>query len=279
MRNHPTSKSSTSSKPCLKWIGGKSRLLSELIPALPTGRRLVEPFVGGGSVFLGTKFPEYLLGDNNPHLINLYREVATHPDEFIEIASSFFCETYRSKEQYLEVRSAFNETNENVLQAAQFLYLNQFGFNGLCRYNRSGKFNVPYGHKSRVPRFPREEILNFARKAQRATFVCADFDSVMQMAEPGDVIYCDPPYLDRDGAASFRAYGPNEFSFDQQRELAKLARELAGRGIPVAISNHDCDAARELYSGAKIIDFTVRRSVSATGNARGNVAELLAVFD
>jgi DNA adenine methylase len=239
----------------------------------------VEPFVGGGSVFLGTDFSEYLLGDNNPHLISFYREVATHPEQFIEIASSFFCETYRSKEQYLEVRRAFNETSESILQAAQFLYLNKFGFNGLCRYNRSGKFNVPYGHKSRVPRFPREEILNFARKAQRATLVCGDFASVMQNAKPGDVVYCDPPYLDRDEAASFRAYGPNEFSFDKQRALAELARELAGRGIPVAISNHDCAAARELYSGAKIVEFTVRRSVSAADGARGKVAELLAVFD
>jgi DNA adenine methylase len=279
MQKHSAPKSSTPSKPCLKWIGGKTRLLSQIIPALPTGRRLVEPFVGGGSVFLGTDFSEYMLGDNNPDLINLYRELATHPEQFIEIASSYFCEAYRSQEKYLEVRRAFNAGSESSLMAAQFLYLNQFGFNGLCRYNRSGKFNVPYGHKSRVPRFPKAEILNFAWKAQRATLVCGDFASMMQMAKPGDVVYCDPPYLDRDEAASFRAYGPNEFSLDQQRELAELARELARRGIPVAISNHDCETARELYSGAKITEFVVRRSVSATSSARVEVAELLAVFD
>lgn len=278
MQTHPASETATSAKPSLKWVGGKSRLLPEIIPALPAGHRLVEPFVGGGAVFLGTNYSEYLLGDNNPHLVHLYRVVAEQPERFIEISSSFFSERYRSQAQYLEVRRAFNGASETLLRAAQFLYLNKLGFNGLCRYNRAGQFNVPYGHHVRVPRFPHEEIMNFLRKAQRATFVHADFVSVMRMARPGDVVYCDPPYLDRDGIASFRAYGPGEFDFDRQRELADLARELAGRGIPVAISNHDCAAAREIYSGAKILDFSVHRSVSASSGARGKVAELLAVF-
>jgi DNA adenine methylase len=96
----------------------------------------------------------------------------------------------------------------------------------------------------------------------------------MQMARLGDVVYCDPPYLDRDGSASFRAYGAGGFSFDRQCELADVARQLAKSGIPVAI----CAAARQLYSGAKILDFSMRRSVSASSGARGPVAELLAVF-
>jgi DNA adenine methylase len=278
MQKHPASETQKSAKPFLKWVGGKSRLLPHLIPALPVGNRLVEPFVGGGAVFLGTDFSEYLLGDSNSHLIELYRTVAQQTEQFIAMAEPFFSEAYRCQERFLEIRSTFNEANEGPLRAAQFLYLNKLGFNGLCRYNRAGRFNVPYGHHAHVPRFPREQILSFAEKAQRATFVNADFASVMRMARPGDVVYCDPPYLDRDGAASFRAYSPGEFSFKRQCELANLARELAGRGIPVAISNHDCDAAREIYSGATILDFSVRRSVGASRDSRGQAAELLAVF-
>ncbi|MGA9914399.1 MAG: Dam family site-specific DNA-(adenine-N6)-methyltransferase [Paraburkholderia sp.] len=259
-------------------MGGKSRLLAQLLPALPRGSRLIEPFFGGAAVFLATNFSDYLLGDSNPHLIELYRTVAQQLEQFIEMALPFFNEGCRSKERFLEIRSTFNEANESLHRAAQFLYLNKFGFNGLCRYNRSGQFNVPYGHHVRLPRFPREEIMSCAKKAQRATFVHADFASVMRMARSGDVVYCDPPYLDRDGAASFRAYSPGEFCFERQRELANLARELAERGIPVAISNHDCAAAREIYSGATILDFSVRRSVSASSDSRGQIAELLAVF-
>jgi DNA adenine methylase len=227
MQIHPasqTAKSARPAKPPLKWVGGKSRLLAHLIPALPAGNRLVEPFVGGGAVFLGTNFSEYLLGYSNSHLIELYRMVAEQPEQFIEMAAPLFSEGYRSQERFLEVRSEFNNGNEGLLRAAQFLYLNRFGFNGLCRYNRSGQFNVPYGHHVRVPSFPREEILSLAKKAQRATFVHADFASVMRMARSGDVVYCDPPYLDRDGVASFRAYSPGEFTFDRQRELADMAR-------------------------------------------------------
>ncbi|NPT47164.1 Dam family site-specific DNA-(adenine-N6)-methyltransferase [Paraburkholderia sp. 1N] len=157
MQIHPasqTEKSAKAAKPPLKWVGSKSRLLAQLLPALPHGNRLVEPFVGGGAVFLGTNFSDYLLGDSNSHLIELYRTVAEQPEQFIEMALPFFSESYRSQERFLEIRSAFNEAKEGLLRAAQFLYLNRFGFNGLCRYNRSGQFNVPYGHHVCVPSFP-----------------------------------------------------------------------------------------------------------------------------
>jgi DNA adenine methylase len=170
MQSHPASEPEKFAKPPLKWVGGKSRLLAQLIPALPVGNRLVEPFVGGGAVFLGTNFSEYLLGVSNAHLIQLYRAVAEQPEQFIEIASSLFCESNRSKERYLEIRREFNDAGDDLVRAARFLYLNKFGFNGLCRYNQSGQFNVPYGHKAAVPRFPVDEVTNFAKKARRATF-------------------------------------------------------------------------------------------------------------
>jgi DNA adenine methylase len=266
-------------RPLLKWAGGKSRLLSHIIPALPKGRRLIEPFVGGGAVFLNaTGFEKYLLGDSNKHLINLYRTVVERPQEFVDVAQLFFNESFRSPERYLEVRHAFNRESDVLTQSAQFLFLNRFGFNGLCRYNRSGQYNVPYGHLQQVPAFPTQQIFAFAEKAREATFVHGDFAAIMRSAEPGDVIYADPPYLDRDDVASFRGYGATGFGLDRQSELADLARELAGRGVPVVISNHDCSVARDLYAGAEIATFSARRSISATADSRGHVGEILAVF-
>lgn len=278
MLKHPEQQTVRPVRPVLKWAGGKSRLLSQVVPALPARRRLVEPFVGGGAVFLGTEFDEYLLADSNPHLIEMYRAVADAPHEFIDLASSYFTEEYLSAERYVEVRQAFNEATDGFVRAAQFLYLNRHGFNGLCRYNKSGGFNVPYGKPSRLPTFPREQILAFAAKASRAKFLHADFAEVMRMTSPGDIVYCDPPYLDRDGAVSFTAYGPNGFGIERQRQLANLAREVASKGIPVVISNHDCATARELYSGAEIRSLSARRSISAAGHGRENVGELLAIF-
>ncbi|WP_429345318.1 DNA adenine methylase [Paraburkholderia sp. GAS42] len=265
-------------RPFIKWIGGKSRILQQIVPRLPPGRRLIEPFVGGGSIFLATRYEEYLLGDANAHLVELYQAVSQNRDEFVRVAEMYFNEQYRTAEQYLSVRSAFNSEQEALTRAAQFLYLNRHGFNGLCRYNKAGGFNTPYGHPKRVPRFPLDEIVAFSEKAQRATFVSADFSELMDAATPDDVVYCDPPYLDRDGARSFTGYGPGGFDIQRQEELASTAKRLVGRGVTVLVSNHDCEKARQLYAGAKIFSFTARRSVSAAVDKRGEVGELLAVF-
>jgi DNA adenine methylase len=200
-------------------------------------------------------------------------------DELVAATLPYFTEAYRSKERYLEVRSAFNREDDLLERSAQFLYLNRFGFNGLCRYNRSGEFNVPYGNPARVPRLPVERMVAFREKAARATFVNGDFVSVMEQAVHGDVVYCDPPYLDMDSAGkSFTGYGASGFGFDRQQELASMARDLASRGIPVLISNHDCEVARTLYEGADVFLFEARRSISADASRRGTARELLAFF-
>ncbi|MFM0557605.1 Dam family site-specific DNA-(adenine-N6)-methyltransferase, partial [Paraburkholderia sediminicola] len=204
--------------------------------------------------------------------------VSLRRDGFINVAQTFFDEKYRSPDSYTSVRAAFNQERERLARAAQFLYLNRFGFNGLCRYNKRGAFNVPYGHPPRVPGFPQKEIMTFSEKAKRATFVKSDFVAVMHSVRPGDVVYCDPPYLDRDVVKSFTAYGANGFDTRRHQELAQLAKELSLRGVPVVISNHDCAAARELYSGAEIHTFGAHRSVSAAAERRGPVDELLAIF-
>jgi DNA adenine methylase len=96
MHVHPISKAALPGRPFLKWVGGKSRILQQIVPRLPHGRRLIEPFVGGGAVFLGTGFEEYLLNDSNVHLIELYRAVSERPIEFMNLASSFFVDNNRS---------------------------------------------------------------------------------------------------------------------------------------------------------------------------------------
>ncbi|WP_343654362.1 Dam family site-specific DNA-(adenine-N6)-methyltransferase [Paraburkholderia caribensis] len=263
----------------MKWAGGKSRIIDEILHRLPSGRRLIEPFVGGASVFLASCYDAYLLGDSNHHLIDLYSAMVHRFDELVVATLPYFTEEYRSKERYLDVRRAFNCEPDPLERSAKFLYLNRFGFNGLCRYNRSGEFNVPYGKPDRVPRLPVERMLAFREKAARATFVAGDFISVMQQAVPGDVVYCDPPYLDRDSAGnSFTGYAASGFGFDRQRELASMARTLAAQGVPVLISNHDCEAARLLYEGAQLFQFEARRSISADATRRATATELLAFF-
>ena len=263
-------------RPFLKWAGGKYRLLDKLEPHLK-GRKLIEPFVGSGAVFLNLGFERYLLGDINPDLINLYQCLKKERGKFIRYARSFFTPEANTKEHYLEVRHKFNNGVVGRRRAAMFVYLNRHGFNGLCRYNKSGGFNVPFGRYAK-PYFPEKEMLHFIKMAKHATFVCDDFAALMNRSRRGDVVYCDPPYVPLSPTASFTSYAAQGFSYDQQIELAYRAEHLANRGVKVIISNHDNAITRKIYENAVIESFPVRRFISCDGNSRGNAKELLAVY-
>lgn len=236
----------------LKWAGGKFKLVDELANYLPTGERLVEPFVGAGSVFLNTDYPRYLLCDINQDLINLYNIVKERPVEYIAAAKKLFVDEMNQKEAYYRVRTDFNKSNDPFLRSVYFLYLNRHGFNGLCRYNRKGGFNVPFGSYKK-PYFPEKEILAFSKKAQRAEFKCISYEKAFEQIRAGDVIYCDPPYAPLSTTASFTTYVGAGFSLDDQALLARYSRHMAlEQRIPVVISNHDIPLTRELYRGAHL---------------------------
>ena len=264
-------------KPFLKWPGGKHRVVHRIRERLPQGRRLVEPFVGSGAVFLNTAYPTAWLADINADLIALYQAVQTTGPDFIEAARPFFTPENNRPDRYYEHRARFNACADPWERSTLFLYLNRHGYNGLVRYNSAGHFNVPFGRYTR-PYFPETELAAFAAASQRAVFQCADFRAVMEAAEPGDVIYCDPPYIPLSATANFTDYAGGGFGPQDQQDLAALARRLATRDIPVLISNHETAWSVELYSGAQLDRFPVARFISCDGNHRDPARELLALF-
>ncbi|WP_417666535.1 Dam family site-specific DNA-(adenine-N6)-methyltransferase [Pseudidiomarina sp.] len=262
----------------LKWAGGKYNLIEPITAVLPEGNKLIEPFVGAGSVFLNTNYPSYLLNDVNPDLITLFKTVKRRPMRFIEDARKLFSMANNTPEAYYALRQQFNASTDGYERSLLFLYLNRHGYNGLCRYNLSGQFNVPFGQYLR-PYFPRAEIEFFAEKAQRATFTCMSFEKVFRRARKGDVVYCDPPYAPLSLTANFTSYASGGFSIDHQTELARRAEQTARkRGIPVLISNHDTEFTRLLYKKAQLETLQVSRFISPKGESRGKVAELLALY-
>ena len=278
---HPASHANTAAAPTpfLKWAGGKRRLLPQLLPLLPKGKRLIEPFVGAGSVFLSTEYDGYLLSDSNHVLIALYERLRAAPDATLERVRALFQEDFRRQERFLMLRERYNQADTPLEEkAALLVYLNKFGFNGLYRENRQGQFNTPYGHPAKCPACPETAMRTFARRLAAADLRCGDFSVALAEARPGDVVYADPPYAPPDGQASFTAYGPSGFPWSDQLRLANAARELAGRGIPVVISNHDTEETRALYAGARLHTLTAYRSVAANSGRRGIAAELVAVF-
>ncbi|MCZ4339499.1 Dam family site-specific DNA-(adenine-N6)-methyltransferase [Shewanella colwelliana] len=263
----------------LKWAGGKFKLVDALTQHLPQGDRLVEPFVGAGSVFLNTQYKRYLLCDINQDLINLYKIVQTTPEKYITAAKAMFIDAKNDKETYYQVRTEFNLTSDPFLRSVYFLYMNRHGFNGLCRYNKKGGFNVPFGSYKR-PYFPEEEIKAFAEKSQLAEFRCVGYEQAFDLTKQGDVVYCDPPYAPLSTTSSFTTYVGSGFSLDDQALLARKSRHTAiERGIPVLISNHDIALTRELYHGARFDTIQVQRNISQNGSGRKKVDELMALYD
>lgn len=267
-------------RPFLKWAGGKQRCLPNILPHLPNANRLVEPFTGAGTIFLNTEYPNYLLGEINHDLINLYSILREHHTSFIDYCQTFFSLKNNNKTKYYQLREHFNQSKDIYQRAALFLYLNRHGFNGLCRYNQSGIYNVPYGdHGKNGPYFPKKELLSFTTKAKNVDFVCQDFRMTFALTKPGDVIYCDPPYAPLDIEVKSFSYHQHTFDIEEQTSLAEYALTASKKGIPVIISNHDTPFTRELYQKAKIISFPVQRYISCNGSKRQPVKELVAVYD
>ena len=266
----------------LKWAGGKYSLVEDiharLKKASASADTLVEPFVGAGSVFLNTDFKHYILNDINADLINLYTELKRTPDEFISDAKKLFVELNNHPEAYYEYRVQFNQSNDVYDRAILFLYMNRHGYNGLCRYNLKGIFNVPFG-KYKRPYFPEKEMNFFAQKAQQATFTCLGYDEVFKLIPENAVVYCDPPYVPLSKTASFTSYAKGGFNLDDQANLANLAEQTAfENNTPVLISNHDTVWTRKIYSQAALDEIQVKRTISPKGGSRNKVNELMAMY-
>lgn len=251
--------------PPLKWAGGKRRLVP-VLRRLWEGhsrRRLVEPFCGGLSVALGLRPERALLNDINAHLVNFYRQIARDG-----LPVTINCENSRGA--YDAARQTFNDLiargeDQTALAAQLFYYLNRTGFNGLCRFNRRGFFNVPFG---------RYKTINYARDfaAHREAFApwefeCGDFSALG--IEPSDFIYADPPY-----DVEFTTYSAGGFSWADQ---VRCAEWLAAHPGPVVLSNQATLHVKRLYSslGFEIEEIEVERRISCSGD-RTPAREVLA---
>ncbi|MHA7840976.1 MAG: Dam family site-specific DNA-(adenine-N6)-methyltransferase [Gammaproteobacteria bacterium] len=261
----------------LKWAGGKSRLLPHLLKLLPPGKQLKEPFLGSGVVFLNTTYPRYTLNDTNPHLINFYEHVKTQGPVFIDAARYYFTARTNQEKNYYKKRQQFNTSTDPLEKALLFLYLNRHGYNGLCRYNQKGEYNVPFGRYHK-PYFPEKELYYFHKKAQNARFTCYDFTVTLQRCRAGDVVYCDPPYVPLTPTAYFTQYHSEGFQQQQHHTLTNHAQRLAKKGIPVLISNHHTPYTRVAYCDAQQHIIDVRRFISCQGMKRKTVKEVLALF-
>lgn len=276
-----TTSSKKTTKSFLKWAGGKSKLASKISEVIGECDRLVEPFAGSGSVFLGTNYKSYLLCDTNADLINLFNHIKDPitKTELIILLDDFFSGKFTNETSYYELRSLFNSTSQGeILRSAIFLYLNKHAFNGLCRYNKSGNFNVPYAKTKTIPYYPKNEIENFHAKSVNAEFKHIDFTECFNLIRPGDAIYCDPPYVPMTDKQDVVSYSAGTFTDEHQKMLVELCKQHINTVKKIVISNHDTPFTREIYKDSIIHEINVTRSIASKGTSRGKVKEVMAEF-
>jgi DNA adenine methylase len=251
-------------KPPLKWAGGKRWLVPHVEPLWRRHQELryVEPFCGGLAVALGLQPQQAVLNDLNPHLINFYKQIRR--------GLSLEIEARYDQTLFYAHRARFNELvktdRADTSEGAQlFYYLNRTCFNGLCRFNRSGEFNVPFGQYKTV-----NYATDFAEYRKLFhTWSFMDQDLAKLSLKPSDFIYADPPY-----DVEFTTYSAGGFTWDDQVRTAELLAKHRG---PVVLSNQATKRIVRLYRDLR---FDLRflagpRRISCNGN-REAAREVLA---
>src|SRR5262245_37131919 len=252
-------------RPPLKWAGGKRWQLPELQPRWEKHRhrRLVEPFCGGLAVTTGLNPERALLNDINPHVINFY--------DWVKKGLSIRFRMENESAAHYEARVRFNELLERKAEktaeaAGLFYYLNRTGYNGLCRFNSRGFFNVPFGRYAKINY--RAEFSELRRAFANWTFTNTDFEK-MPIADE-DFIYADPPY-----DVQFTQYSKGGFGWDEQERAAEW---LARHKGPVILSNQATPRIVKLYRSLKFDCYFLNapRRISCTGD-RTPAPEVLAI--
>jgi len=252
-------------KPPLKWAGGKRWLVPHLFEIWQrhNNRRLVEPLCGGLAVALGLLPRSSLLNDINPHAINFYRWLQRGLRIEIQMRNS--SSVYYSHRERFNHLISVGESN-SAEAAALFYYLNRTGYNGLCRFNSAGHFNVPFGRYKQINY--QIDFSSYRSLLMNWDFRTGDFESMPIL--PDDFVYADPPY-----DVQFTKYSKEGFEWEDQVRLAEWLSRHSG---PVVLSNQATERVQLLYKklGFRMTALRAPRRISCTGD-RTPAPEVLAV--
>ncbi len=263
--------------PIVKWAGGKTKLLDELLGRTPSSyRRYFEPFVGGGALFFRLAPDDAVLNDRNADLITTYRCIAWNVEAVIKRLQAH--KAQHGETHYYQVRERFNDRSRkssDIERAATFIYLNKTCYNGLYRVNQGGDFNVPMGRYTDPPICDAPRLRAASRVLQQADLRSGHYADAVDGARSGDLVYFDPPYHPVSETANFTSYTTDCFDENDQRQLADVTRLLDARGCTVMVSNSDTPFIRALYRDFTITRVTCARAINSNAASRGAVNEVI----
>ena len=256
----------------VKWAGSKASVMKHILALIPEYKGVYfEPMVGSGTVFLSLKPRRAVLGDLNAELMNCYEVIRDELEGLLEALDQH----QNTKEHFLAVRALAPDQLAPVQRAARTIFLNKTCFNGLYRVNASGKFNVPFGNIGWANYKDADTLGRVSGLLQGATLRCEDYQSIVEDARRGDLVYFDPPYLSPGPRPTiFFAYQPTSFDLEEHRRLAETFRQLDRRGCHVVLSNSNVPQIRELYRGYPVEVIPTRRPMNCVASAREGWTEV-----
>lgn len=262
-------------RPFLRWVGGKSSLIDRLFAHVPPEFGTYhEVFLGGGVMFFALhtlgRLKRARLNDVNGRLVNAYRVV----QDDVERVIGKLKRMPNEEEYYLRQRKRNVDSADLATQAAWFIYLNRTCFNGLYRVNAKNEFNVPFGHRKNLVVCDAVGLREVSRSLRGVEISRDDFEQAAVRAQPGDFVFCDPPYLPRVGN-EFVRYSGAGFGYAEHVRLRDVMKALRDRGVKVMITNSGTEEVRQLYDGFDIEEVRVKRSVNRDGMGRGAIPDFI----
>ena len=269
-------------KPFVKWAGGKTQLLDNILNMIPSNfGHYYEPFVGGGAVFLNLKNKNTTINDKNVQLYSTYVNIRDNVDELIKTITkldSIECD----KDYYYSIREKYNQkiisACNDVEMSAFFIWLNKHAFNGLYRVNSKGLFNVPYnnGKNNSIDENNLREISLYLGDV---VIKNEDFYDVCSNAKSGDFIYFDPPYIPQSQTAYFTDYNSDGFGYEDNVRLLNLSKELTQKGCYVMLSNNDVELIYDLYKDFFIHKIPAKRMINSNANNRNGSEVIITNYE
>ena len=302
-------------KPFLKWAGGKTQLLDQIMDRLPKdikdtckdGKKGVidkyfEPFVGGGAVFFCLTnhydINHAFLGDTNKDLILTYSVIKYKPYDLIEKLTDLSNEYKKENSSYDDKkdmfyckRDEFNElhnidpfglSDKHINVASLMIFLNKTCFNGLYRVNKDNDFNVPFAGPKNPLICDKENILEVSDKLKGVELFIGDYSKSIVGMNKNSLVYFDPPYRPINGKKSFEGYSKSDFNDDHQKDLSNFCKKIDKKGVKFILSNSDPwnydkndNFFDDLYNSFNVERIYAKRFINSNGNKRGPITEIL----
>ncbi|ONI83841.1 DNA adenine methylase [Saccharothrix sp. ALI-22-I] len=248
----------------LKWAGGKTRYVDQLVAIAPPYRgRYFEPFMGSAAVFFAHRPAEAFLSDSNQELVVCFQVVARDP----AVVMQHLDRMPNSRDFFEEVKSLEPEELTAAERAARVIYLNKTSFRGLWRVNKKGRFNAPYGAYDR-PYYNRNVLLAAAKALAFAEISTNDFEVQLQRAKPGDWVFLDPPYIPVGGFSDFKRYTAEQFGCADHERLAAAMRDASSRGVFLTLTNSNTDETKNTFAEFDVFEMPTRRDINLQSTKR-----------